>query len=246
MKTIAVIFFFITTSCFAQQAPETPNYGNLLIGGSVVLGGEMIVSSGNETEIHILQLGDSIADGTNSPDYPAGANCPMAYYVGDNYTTDTVNYVNLAVGGHKFVDIVNRQLSNGASLNPDVVFVHCGSNDISWTYTFDSAHVQPYITAIYNTFANKGIHVYFSEVMPRSPGTTYAANRIAWNSALATWCSSRTYAHVIECYDAMEDDIVSGDLEDDYDSGDGHHINPTGNQYMGGTVWYSEYAFPQP
>lgn len=220
---------------YTQQAATTPDYGRIALNN--IKSNRVSFVSGNSDHIHIVQLGDSIADGTNSP---------MSYYVGNNYTPSTVKYVNLAVGGYRFKDIVNNKLADAVSLNPDVVFVHCGANDIAWTYTFGSTSVQPYITAIYDAFSQRGIHIYFSEVIPRSPGTTYAAKRIAWNTALAAWVSARPYAHLIQCYSAMEDDVVSGDLEDDYDSGDGLHINSTGDQYMGGTVWYSEYAFPQP
>ncbi|WOC13758.1 hypothetical protein MP11Mi_28650 [Gordonia sp. MP11Mi] len=95
-----------------------------------------LVSAGKLTRVNFTRyvaLGDSFTEGVGDPDpvLPNGVRGWADRVAGALTAIDPgTRYANLAIRGRKLVPIVNEQVDAAVSLNPDLVTIHAGGNDL--------------------------------------------------------------------------------------------------------------------
>ncbi|RJP57908.1 MAG: SGNH/GDSL hydrolase family protein [Candidatus Auribacter fodinae] len=154
------------------------------------------VKTAKSEKKHFLYTGDSIAYGWGNVT-PAGE-----YYVKAHFTSDEVECTNTGKSGDRMADLAARFDLDVIAHKPDVVFIMCGTNNITDGNTF--VYAQPSLQEILIKCRNAGIVMAVAEVLPRDgePQTQYDSAIEGWNAALEVWCNANNVI-LLRCHDAL-------------------------------------------
>jgi lysophospholipase L1-like esterase len=93
--------------------------------------GELVLKSNSgDKKLKVAVIGDSTALGQGTGSQTKS----FSYKYADRYLFgkyDQISYINYAVSGNKAVDIIDNQLSKLTALQPDLVFIAIGANDVT-------------------------------------------------------------------------------------------------------------------
>lgn len=127
-------------------------------------------------------LGDSFTEGVHDDLRPDGRfigwSDRVARGLAADSVPDTVRYANLAVRGKLLDQIVEIQVPAALALDPDIVTIHAGANDVLRPSTDIEALIERYDTAIGNLVAPTRTIVMFTSI-GRAGGTGKLANTLA-------------------------------------------------------------------
>ena len=226
MKIIALFrcFFFSLMMVLAMQ---WSGCAEIKIGRTTV---SNMKSGVRDSILDIVMIGDSIARGV-------GGTSPIDFYVANHYP-EGLTYVNTGIGGNNFGDVVARFDDDAINLNPRIIFVHCGTNDIVHGRTW--AQVEADLNTIDQKCLTAGIPVFFAQILPRDATNQNDATVAAWNVNFAAWCTSHSRTLLI-CHDVMEDPQNDERPHPDYFN-DFLHPNGTGNSVLG-DAYYNSYSY---
>lgn len=103
-----------------------------------------------------VAIGDSTAEGVGDPD-PAGGHRGFADRLAERLAAvqGSVAYANLAVSGYVTREIRERQLAPALALQPDLVAIMAGMNDLLRP-RFDAAAIEADLGAMYRAFSATG------------------------------------------------------------------------------------------
>ncbi|MFO1242389.1 MAG: GDSL-type esterase/lipase family protein [Rickettsiales bacterium] len=164
---------------------------------------------------------------------------PFSFTVGNNGSQGLIGQ-NAGIIGDTTTGILARLDSDVIAKNPDIVFVHAGTNDITGGASF--ATITGNLNAIYTTLLNQGILVTVMPLLPRSGaqnwGTT-AARQL--HHAVSNWIREKALTTqgmiLIDGSAAMTDPASStGDARTNY-TVDGLHPSPIGGFYIGDAAY---------
>jgi lysophospholipase L1-like esterase len=117
-------------------------------------------------------LGDSTAAGEGASSYTTGIAQTTARYLAKDHT---VTYVNFAISGSRARDVLNEQVAKAVKLNPDVVLIAIGANDVMHLTSLGSERTS--MNAITDTLTKANCNVKI--VLTGSPDMG-AVTRLAW------------------------------------------------------------------
>ena len=112
----------------------------------------------------ILFQGDSVTDGSRDRSNPADMGLGYPRYasamIEDAFPDIDFDFVNLGISGNRTADLVERMQSDFIEIQPDIVSVMIGINDVwhhfafSYTYTSNEEFEQNYTTVLENLKQN--------------------------------------------------------------------------------------------
>jgi lysophospholipase L1-like esterase len=177
-----------------------------------------------------VALGDSFTEGVGDPD-PARPNGLRGWAdrVADVLasTTDDFGYANLAIRGRKLLPIVEEQLEPALALEPDLVTIHAGANDVLRPRVDLDGLAEAYDAAIGRITATGARVVMFTIFDPGSSGI-YAAvrGRMAIYNEFAREISDRHGALLVDMW-RMRDQNIAEVMDTDR-----MHLNAVGHQHI--------------
>jgi len=197
--------------------------------------GDSIVGSGNG----VYLSGDQWrSDQENSDDYhtpggsPGNQLCDIPYQF-SLLGPSTLRHQSIAKGGSTFATLVaaGAQLDRLVLVDPAVVFIHCGVNDVATGRTWSA--VEADLNTIRAALSTK--RLFLDEILPYQGDDTTAATIRTWNANYATWCAANN-ATLVRCHDEMAVTRVStgqlDDLNPTYSNGDSVHLSQAGAQKL--------------
>jgi lysophospholipase L1-like esterase len=177
-----------------------------------------------------VAIGDSFTEGVGDPDAtrPNGLR-GWADRVAEVLaaTTDDFGYANLAIRGRKLRPIIEEQLDPALALEPDLVTIHAGANDVLRPRVDLDALAAAYDEAIGRITATGARVVMFTIFDPGSSGI-YAAvrGRMALYNEFAREISDRHGALLVDMWRMREERIA--EVMDT----DRMHLNAAGHQHI--------------
>ena len=90
----------------------------------------VIKDNSGDKKLKVAVIGDSTALGQGTGSQTKS----FSYQYTDKYLSekyDQISYINFAVSGNKVVDVIDNQLNKLTALQPDLVFVAIGANDVT-------------------------------------------------------------------------------------------------------------------
>jgi lysophospholipase L1-like esterase len=130
----------------------------------------------------LVCLGDSFTEGVHDDVRPDGRfigwSDRVARGLAIDATPDTVEYANLAVRGKLLDQIVELQIPSALALNPDILTIHAGANDVLRPSTDIDALIERYDRAIATVAEPTRTIVMFTSI-GRAGGTGRLANTLA-------------------------------------------------------------------
>lgn len=157
------------------------------------------------------------------------------------YGTGRGRYVdNWAVGGATVTTDIQGQWNSHATSHHTVMVFEGGVNDIRADVT--GAALASTVQAFLSSVESSGRHVVFNNIGPWHNGPSWTSGRqtetVAYNAAMATWCSAHPTVTCVDLYTALGN-AGGGDataLLPAYDSGDHLHPSNTGAQAIADAV----------
>lgn len=208
------------------------------------------IKSDLSTAPRVVLLGDSITAnntgaGTNKNCYhdPRGyftwlqirLGFPFAYTVGNDGTPNVIGQ-NAGVGGDTTTGMLARLETDVIAKNPDIVFIHAGTNDITAGASF--ATITGNLNTLYSTLLTKGILVVAIPIYPRGSGSNWASSaQRNLHHAVNHWIRDKALSTqgmiLVDGTPYMTDPASStGDVRTDFTI-DGLHPSPLGGFYVG-------------
>jgi lysophospholipase L1-like esterase len=156
-----------------------------------------------------------------------------------------VKFSKVATGGHRSDQIAARIPGEVLPLDPDIVIVDAGGNDVLQDVA--NATIQSNLLGIYDDLESEGIACYSVSIQVFDPDYSgYSADRITRRLAMNEWI--RAQGRPFFNYDDAVGDgtTPNPNLLPAYDSGDHLHLNNAGDlavstiahrQLFGGMIW---------
>jgi lysophospholipase L1-like esterase len=177
-----------------------------------------------------VALGDSFTEGVGDPDptRPNGLR-GWADRVAEVLAEqdDDFSYANLAIRGRKLHPILDEQLDPALALNPDLVSIHAGANDVLRPRVDLDDLASTYDEAI-GRIADSGAHVVMFTIFDPGSSGIYAAvrGRMAIFNEYAREISERHGATLVDMW-RMRDRAIPEVMDTDR-----MHLNPAGHQHI--------------
>jgi lysophospholipase L1-like esterase len=177
-----------------------------------------------------VALGDSFTEGVGDPDpdYPNGLR-GWADRVAEVLATktDDFGYANLAIRGRKLGPIVEEQVDTAIALQPDLVTIHAGGNDVLRPRVDVDALAVTYDAAIAR-LKETGARVVMFTVYDPGPGGIYGPIR-GRMAIFNEWVREIADRHDVTLVDMwrMRDVDIDGAMDDDR-----MHLNHFGHTYI--------------
>lgn len=177
-----------------------------------------------------VALGDSFTEGVGdpAPDLPNGVRGWADRFAADLASRDPdVTYANLAIRGRKLGPILAEQLEPAIALQPDLVTLHGGGNDLLRPRFDVDAMSEAYDAAVGRLTA-AGAHVVLFTLFDSGPGGLYGPFRGRWAlwSEQVRWIADRHGATIVDYWRMHEyRDARMWDA-------DRLHMSPAGHQHM--------------
>ena len=181
-----------------------------------------------------VALGDSFTEGVGDPD-PARPNGLRGW--ADRVAevlaqqTDDFGYANLAIRGRKLGPIVAEQVGAAVALEPDLVTIHGGGNDVLRPRVDIDALARTYDDAIARLSAT-GAHVVMFTIFDPGAGGIYGPmrGRMAIFNEWVREIADRHGASVVDMW-RMRDIEIAGVMDTDR-----MHLNSSGHTHMAHAV----------
>jgi lysophospholipase L1-like esterase len=177
-----------------------------------------------------VALGDSFTEGVGDPDptRPNGLRGwadRVAEVLADQ--DDDFGYANLAIRGRKLHPIIDEQLEPALALDPDLVSIHAGANDVLRPRVDLDDLASAYDAAI-GRIAESGAHVVMFTIFDPGSSGIYAAvrGRMAIFNEFAREISERHGATLVDMW-RMRERAIPEVMDTDR-----MHLNPVGHQHI--------------
>jgi len=177
-----------------------------------------------------VALGDSFTEGVGDPDprYPNGLR-GWADRVAEVLAGRTPGflYANLAIRGRKLHPILAEQVEPALALEPDLVSIHAGGNDVLRPKVDLDRMAAAYDEAV-GRLAGRGAHVVMFTIFDPGGRGIYAAmrGRMAIFNEFAREISDRHSATLVDMW-RMRDQAIAEVMDTDR-----MHLNPVGHQHI--------------
>ena len=201
-------------------------------------------------KIRLLFQGDSITDaGRNRNDYhDLGAGYPKyaAQFIKERFPDVEFEFIDLGIGGNQTRDLVNRLQSDFVDINPDIVSILIGINDV-WHHAKDKSWIDDAVfEERYRTVLEAIKKNTNAKIMMMEPFLIPVEDKLFFRVDLAPKIEiirklAREYADVYLPTDGLLASAYIGN-EPTFFAADGVHPTAAGAELIG--KWYADYITP--
>ena len=201
-------------------------------------------------KIKLLFQGDSITDaGRNRSDYhDLGHGYPKyaAKYIAERFPDVEFEFIDLGIGGNQTIDLVNRLQSDFVDIQPDIVSILIGINDV-WHHAGDRSWIDDAVfEERYRTVLTAIKEKTDAKIMMMEPFLIPVEDKLFFRVDLAPKIEiirklAREFADVYLPTDGLLSSAYIGN-EPTYFAADGVHPTAEGAELIG--KWYADYITP--
>ena len=201
-------------------------------------------------KIKLLFQGDSITDaGRNRADYhDLGAGYPKyaAKFIKERFPDVEFEFIDLGIGGNQTIDLVNRLQSDFVDIDPDIVSILIGINDV-WHHAGDRSWIDDAVfEERYRTVLKAIKEKTNAKIMMMEPFLIPVEDKLFFRVDLAPKIEiirklAREYADVYLPTDGLLASAYIGN-EPTFFAADGVHPTAAGAELIG--KWYADYITP--
>lgn len=199
-------------------------------------------------KIKLLFQGDSITDAGRCypPDAPIGAGYPKyaVRFLTEKYSDVDFEFVNLGISGNKTIDLVERLQRDFIDIQPDIVSILIGVNDVWHNAATREWIPQDVFEDRYRTVLNGIKEKTHAKIMIIEPFLIPVEDKLFFREDLAPKIEvirklAREYADVYLPTDGLLQSAFIGDDPISF-AADGVHPTPKGSEYIG--KLYTDYV----